>query len=87
MGLKPKPDWLGADPELEHELKEVERRIVHQASLFDSGAEAYVRYALEVGKRLRPALVLLAGKVAGVERGDSGLGCDCGVGACGLVNS
>ena len=65
-GLKPKPDWLGADPELEQELKEVERRIVHQASLFDSGAEAYVRYALEGGgKRLRPALVLLAGKVAG----------------------
>ncbi|NBS78826.1 MAG: polyprenyl synthetase family protein [Verrucomicrobia bacterium] len=65
-GLKPKPDWLGADRELEQELKEVERRILHQASLFDSGAETYVRYALEGGgKRLRPALVLLAGKVAG----------------------
>ena len=65
-GLKPKPDWLGADRELELELKEVERRILHQASLFDSGAETYVRYALEGGgKRLRPALVLLAGKVAG----------------------
>jgi len=66
MGLKPKPDWLGADRELEQELKEVERRILHQASLFDPGAETYVRYALEGGgKRLRPALVLLAGKVAG----------------------
>jgi len=65
-GLKPKPDWLGADRELELELKEVERRILHQASLFDTGAETYVRYALEGGgKRLRPALVLLAGKVAG----------------------
>jgi len=61
-----KPDWLGADRELENELQEVERRILHQASLFDAGAEAYVRYALEGGgKRLRPALVLLAGKVAG----------------------
>jgi len=66
MGLKPKPDWLGADRQLEQELKEVERRILHQASLFDPGAETYVRYALEGGgKRLRPALVLLAGKVAG----------------------
>ena len=66
MGLRPKPDWLGADRELEQELKEVERRILHQASLFDPGAETYVRYALEGGgKRLRPALVLLAGKVAG----------------------
>jgi len=61
-----KPDWLGADRELENELQEVERRILHQASLFDAGAETYVRYALEGGgKRLRPALVLLAGKVAG----------------------
>ena len=60
--LKPRPDWLGADRDLEQELKEVERRILHQASLFDSGAEAYVRYAWEGGgKRLRPALVLLAG--------------------------
>jgi octaprenyl-diphosphate synthase len=65
-GLRAKPDFLGADLELESELKEVERRILHQASLFDPGAEAYVRYALEGGgKRLRPALVLLAGKVAG----------------------
>ena len=69
MGLKPKPDWLGANRELEQELKEVERRILHQASLFDPGAETYVRYALEGGgKRLRPALVLLTGKVAGVFR-------------------
>ena len=66
FGLRAKPDFLGADLELENELKEVERRILHQASLFDPGAESYVRYALEGGgKRLRPALVLLAGKVAG----------------------
>ena len=66
FGLRAKPDFLGADLELENELKEVERRILHQASLFDPGAESYVRYALEGGgKRLRPALVLLAGQVAG----------------------
>lgn len=64
--LRRRPDWLEADRGLEEELKEVERRIVHQAGLFDPGAEGYVRYALEGGgKRLRPALVLLAGKVAG----------------------
>ena len=51
---------------LEAELKQIEVRILHQASQFDAGAETYVRYALEAGgKRLRPALVLLAGKVAG----------------------
>ena len=49
--LRPRPDWLGADRDLEQELKEVERRILHQASLFDPGAEAYVRYALEGGGR------------------------------------
>ncbi len=66
MTLRPRPDWLAADRELDQELKEVERRILHQAGLFDPGAEGYVRYALEGGgKRLRPALVLLAGKVAG----------------------
>lgn len=65
-GLKPRPDWVRPERALEAELKEVERRILHQASLFDPGAETYVRYALEGGgKRLRPSLVLLAGQVAG----------------------
>ncbi len=66
FGLRAKPDFLGADLELENELKEVERRILHQASLFDPGAESYVRYALEGGaKRWRPPQVLVAGKGAG----------------------
>lgn len=65
-GLSPRPDWIRADHGLDLELREVERRILHQATLFDPGAETYVRYALEGGgKRLRPALVLLAGGVAG----------------------
>jgi len=69
-GLRPRPDWIRANRGLDLELKEVERRILHQATLFDPGAETYVRYALEGGgKRLRPALVLLAGQVAG-ERND-----------------
>ncbi len=59
-------DWFRPTPELESELRQIETRILHQASLFDPGAEGYVRYALEGGgKRLRPALVLLAGKAAG----------------------
>lgn len=70
-GLKPRPDWIRADRALELELREIEKRILHQATLFDPGAETYVRYALEGGgKRLRPALVLLAGQVAG-ERNDA----------------
>ena len=64
--LRPSVDWFQPTPVMEAELKQIEARILHQASQFDSGAEAYVRYALEGGgKRLRPALVLLAGKVAG----------------------
>ncbi|NDC00549.1 MAG: polyprenyl synthetase family protein [Verrucomicrobia bacterium] len=64
--LRPKVDWFRPAPELEAELQQIESRILHQASLFDPGAEGYVRYALEGGgKRLRPALVLLAGKAAG----------------------
>lgn len=59
-------DWFRPTPDLQAELKQIEARILHQASQFDPGAEGYVRYALEGGgKRLRPALVLLAGKVAG----------------------
>lgn len=59
-------DWFRPTPELDSELRQIETRILHQASLFDPGAEGYVRYALEGGgKRLRPALVLLAGKAAG----------------------
>ena len=64
--LRPSVDWFLPTPEMETELKQIEARILHQASQFDPGAETYVRYALEGGgKRLRPALVLLAGKVAG----------------------
>lgn len=64
--LRPRVDWFRPTREMENELKQIEARILHQASLFDAGAEGYVRYALEGGgKRLRPALVLLAGKAAG----------------------
>lgn len=64
--LPPRPDWIQPDAALERELREVESRILHQASLFDPGAEGYVRYALEGGgKRLRPALVLMAGQQKG----------------------
>lgn len=64
--LVPKLDWFRPTADLERELKQIEARILHQASQFDPGAEGYVRYALEGGgKRLRPALVLLAGKAAG----------------------
>lgn len=64
--LRPGVDWFRPTREMETELKQIEARILHQASLFDAGAEGYVRYALEGGgKRLRPALVLLAGKAAG----------------------
>ena len=64
--LRPAVDWFRPTRELETELQQIEARILHQASQFDPGAEGYVRYALEGGgKRLRPALVLLAGKVAG----------------------
>lgn len=59
-------DWFSPTAELQAELKQIEARILHQASQFDPGAEAYVRYALAGGgKRLRPALVLMAGKAAG----------------------
>jgi len=64
--LRPNVDWFRPTTELEAELRQIEARILHQASQFDPGAEGYVRYALEGGgKRLRPALVLLAGKAAG----------------------
>ena len=64
--LRPGVDWFRPTQELDAELKQIETRILHQASLFDAGAEGYVRYALEGGgKRLRPALVLMAGKAAG----------------------
>jgi len=64
--LRPGVDWFRPTAELEKELKQIEARILHQASQFDPGAEGYVRYALEGGgKRLRPALVLLAGQAAG----------------------
>jgi len=64
--LHPAVDWFRPATDLEAELKQIEARILHQASQFDPRAEGYVRYALQGGgKRLRPALVLLAGKAAG----------------------
>lgn len=47
-------------------LSEVEERIRAQASAFDPAVEPYVSYAIEShGKRLRPALALLAGGATG----------------------
>ncbi|MDQ3625368.1 MAG: polyprenyl synthetase family protein, partial [Verrucomicrobiota bacterium] len=47
-------------------LYSVEERIRQQARAFDPAVEGYVAYALEShGKRLRPALALLAGGVTG----------------------
>lgn len=48
------------------QLKSVEERIQKQANEFDPAVEAYVAYACESnGKRLRPALALLAGGATG----------------------
>jgi octaprenyl-diphosphate synthase len=48
------------------QLYSVEERIRHQAKLFDPQVEGYVAYAIESnGKRLRPALALLAGGATG----------------------
>lgn len=48
------------------ELNAVEARIREQASAFDPAVEGYVSYAIESsGKRLRPALALLAGGATG----------------------
>lgn len=53
------------EPILE-ELKSVESRIRSQARAFDPAVEPYVAYAIESnGKRLRPALALLAGGATG----------------------
>jgi octaprenyl-diphosphate synthase len=47
-------------------LYSVEERIRQQARAFDPGVEGYVAYAIESnGKRLRPALALLAGGATG----------------------
>lgn len=47
-------------------IKTVEQRIRDQARAFDPSVEAYVAYAIEShGKRLRPALALLAGGATG----------------------
>ena len=48
------------------QLYSVEERIRQQARAFDSAVEGYVAYAIESnGKRLRPALALLAGGATG----------------------
>ena len=48
------------------QLYSVEERIRQQARAFDPGVEGYVAYAIEShGKRLRPALALLAGGATG----------------------
>lgn len=48
------------------QLYSVEERIRHQARAFDPGVEGYVAFAIESsGKRLRPALTLLAGGATG----------------------
>jgi octaprenyl-diphosphate synthase len=48
------------------QLYSVEERIRQQARAFDPGVEGYVAYAIEsTGKRLRPALALLAGGATG----------------------
>ena len=55
-------------------LSQVEERICAQARAFDPAVEAYVSYAIQSsGKRLRPALALLAGGATGrilPEHGD-----------------
>jgi octaprenyl-diphosphate synthase len=53
------------------ELFAVEEQIRGQARAFDSSVEGYVAYAIEShGKRLRPALALLAGGATGAIRSD-----------------
>ena len=48
------------------QLYSVEERIRQQARAFDPAVEGYVAYAIESnGKRLRPALALLAGGATG----------------------
>ncbi len=48
------------------QLEEVEAAIHEQAEAFDPGVAGYVRYVCETsGKRIRPALVLLAGGATG----------------------
>ena len=48
------------------QLYSVEERIAQQARAFDPAVEPYVSYAMrEHGKRLRPALALLAGGATG----------------------
>lgn len=47
-------------------LEQIDRRVVSQAEMFDSGVRGYLEYALESqGKRIRPALCLLAAEASG----------------------
>jgi octaprenyl-diphosphate synthase len=48
------------------DLKQIEERLRFQAQEFDPGISGYISYALDgTGKRIRPALVLLAARASG----------------------
>ena len=52
-------------------LAEVDRLISDQARAFDPGVEGYVSYVCEIsGKRIRPALAVLAGGASGKLQND-----------------
>ncbi len=58
---------------IQESLAQVEDRICAQARAFDPAVEAYVSYAIQSnGKRLRPALALLAGGATGRILGEHG---------------
>ena len=68
--LDPSPDKIAALKStfelINAQLYSVEERIRQQARAFDPAVEGYVAYAIEShGKRLRPALALLAGGATG----------------------
>jgi hypothetical protein len=51
------------------DLEKIEERIRFQEQEFDPGISGYVSYALDSnGKRIRPALVLLAARASGESR-------------------
>jgi len=64
--LSRKLDLRRALSAIKPELEKIEERIRFQEQEFDPGLSGYVSYALDSnGKRIRPALVLLAGQAAG----------------------
>ena len=53
------------------DLRQVETRIRQQADFFDAGIHGYVEYATETsGKRIRPALTLLAARATGGSKSE-----------------